>query len=93
MFTKGHIGSIFERAKNGNSQEHSVMLMIIRNISEKCPAILVEFFPSLCDGAIFKEDSVTTRSAVIAAIAVENKVKTDASHKKKKNNKMVFNNE
>ena len=72
-FTKSHIGSIFERAKKGNSQEHSVMLMVIKKISDKHPGNLIDFFPSLCDAAIFTEDSVPTRSAVIVAIALKNK--------------------
>ena len=50
------------------------MLMVIKNISDKHPAMLNDSFPFLCDATIFKEDTVPTRSVIIAAVAMENKV-------------------
>ena len=50
------------------------MLMIIGNISEKCPSHLVEFFPQLIDTKIFKSDTMGTRCGIIARVGGVNQV-------------------
>ena len=74
MFNKSHIKRIFDRIRTGNQYERNEMLNGLKNIAEKHPAVITEFFHVLCDDEMFDEDSMDSRSRIIAHVGGVNKV-------------------
>ena len=68
------ISQLFELYKRVSQNEDALILLILKSISEKNPSALVEFFPQLCDEAIFKPASMNMRSGIIACIGGINEV-------------------
>ena len=74
VFTKTHISKLFDQYKTGSQQEQMMILLVFKAISEKRPSHLADFFPQLCDDSLFKPDSLTFRSSVVACVGGVNKV-------------------
>ena len=54
--------------RKGNPASNALILTIIKNIAEKYPKNLVDFFPQLCDDKNFKPDSMNIRSSILACV-------------------------
>ena len=74
VFTKDMITKLFAVYKRASQGEKSLILLIIKFISEKKPAMLAEFLSQLCDDKMFKPDSMNLRSGIIACIGSINAV-------------------
>ena len=75
------ITKLFELYKRIPTLEKPTVLIIIKNISEKNPKILVDFLPQLCDDKIFKPDSMNLRSGIISCIGGINEVGYNTGNK------------
>ena len=74
VFTKDMITKLFIVYKRASHGEKSLVLLIIKFISEKKPAMLADFISQLCDDKMFKPDSMNLRSGIIACIGSINAV-------------------
>ena len=72
VFTKIHVGKILGQCASGGGQ--STGFAILQNISEHQPSSLVDIFPRLCNNSIFKQNSLPSRSGIIASVGKVNQV-------------------
>ena len=68
------ISKLFLMYPKVKQTEKSTILGILKFIAEKNPSVLSDFLPQLRDDKMFKADTMTSRSGIIACIGGINKV-------------------